>query len=400
MKSVVFYAYPPEPDGQSLQGHSLMRGLAENGEDVIPCDPEKNFQKQWVYEAYKPDVTIGIGFWGDTPRMIIEPLKYGIQPVPWFNADGWVANYHDILNKLPLIVTTSNWVKSTYIRDGIKEDIIEVMPIGFDPKIFYPMPKNDPMVFKIREMLGVKKDEKMLLTIGGDVTSKGAQEMFRALAKIVEKFPNWKYVCKVWESYSARDHGKEEHKLIEELGLDPKRIIFLKGKFSPEFMSYLLNACDIYAAPSRLEGFGMIQLEAQACGKPVISIDVGGPKDTIVHGKTGYLVDVEHEVKLEREWVNRHMGFKKKMLIEFPRPKTFAYRANTDQLADYTLKLFKDDKLRETIGIAAAEHAFKNFHYKDIAKRMAELIKRKLNINQTVISSVLTRQKYPSKKPS
>ena len=67
-------------------------------------------------------------------------------------------------------------------------------------------------------------------------------------------------------------------------------------------MASLINACDIYCAPSRLEGFGMIQLEAQACGKPVISINVGGPKDIILHEKTGYLVDVEHEIKLESEY--------------------------------------------------------------------------------------------------
>ena len=74
----------------------------------------------------------------------------------------------------------------------------------------------------------------------------------------------------------------------------------MQGKYSPEFMASLLNACDIYAAPSRLEGFGMIQVEAMACGKPVISINVGGPKDTIVHEKTGFLVDVESEDKASK----------------------------------------------------------------------------------------------------
>lgn len=387
MKSVVLYPYPPEPDGICLQGDDLMRGMRENGENVMPCDPEDNFQKEWVHKAFKPDVAIGIGFWGNTPEMIVEPMNYGIQPVPWFNADGWVANYHDILNKLPLVVVTSNWVKETYIRDGVKGDNIEVLPIGFDPKIFKPMP-NDPMVKKIREMLDIGDDEKMIFTAGGDVTSKGVQEMFRAMALVDKEFKNWKYVCKVWDSFSARDHGKEEKALIQELGLDESRITYLEGKFSHEFMAYLLNACDIYAAPSRLEGFGMIQLEAQACGKPVISINVGGPRDTIVHGKTGFLVDVAHEVKLDREWVYPHMGFDKKMQIEFPTPKTFAYRGNVEQLAKYTLDLLKDDKLRGDMGMAAAEHALGNFRYTDIARRMTEMINRKIIIPGAKLSSV------------
>jgi alpha-maltose-1-phosphate synthase len=391
MKAIVFYAYPPEPDGQSLQGHYLMRGMKENGEEVIPCDPEKNFQKDWSYKGFQPDVAIGIGFWGDTPRMILDPLENGIKPVPWFNADGWVANYHDILNKLPMIVATSNWVKSTYIRDGIREDIIKVLPIGFDPEVFYPIPQEETRIQKIREMLGILPDEKMILTIGGDVTSKGAQEMFKAIAKINSQFPKWKYVCKVWDSFSASDHGREEQTLIKELNLDKKRIKFLKGKFSPEFMGLLLNACDVYAAPSRLEGFGMIQLEAMACGKPVISINVGGPKDTIVNGKTGFLVDVAHEVKLDREWAHKSMGFDEEKLIEFPRPKTFAYRADTDQLAKYTLMLLQDDALRSKMGRTAAAHALKNFHYKKVAKKMAELVE------ENVLKAEMPKIQIPDK---
>ncbi|MEK6800736.1 MAG: glycosyltransferase, partial [Nanoarchaeota archaeon] len=62
--------------------------------------------------------------------------------------------------------------------------------------------------------------------------------------------------------------------------------------------------------------------------------------------------------------------------IEFKEPKTFAYRANIDQLADYTLKLLTDDSLREKMGKDAAEHALKNFHYKVTAKRMIDLIEK------------------------
>jgi len=120
----------------------------------------------------------------------------------------------------------------------------------------------------------------------------------------------------------------------------------------------------------------MVQLEAQACGKPVISINVGGPRDIIKHNETGFLADVEYEVKLDKEWVYPHMGFNKKMQIEFPIPKTFAYRANIDQLAESTLKLMKNPELREKMGKAAAEHALKNFHYKIIAQKMIDLIQK------------------------
>jgi glycosyltransferase involved in cell wall biosynthesis len=293
--------------------------------------------------------------------------------VPWFNADGWVANYHHTLNDLPLLAATSNWVKQTYMRDGLAGNNIHVCHIGYDPETFYQT-KDSESIKKLRGLLGIQDDEKMIFTAGGDVTSKGAQEMFRALAKINDQFPRWKYVLKTYDSFSADDHGHEEEELIEELGLDKSKIIYLQGKYSPEFMASLLNACDIYAAPSRLEGFGMIQVEAMACGKPVISINVGGPKDTIINGKTGFLVDVETEIKLPSEWAYDWMGFEDKHKIVFDKPKTFAYRANIDQLAEYTLKLLKDDVLRQQMGKDAAEHALKNFHYKVIAQRMLDLI--------------------------
>ena len=379
-KAIVFYTYPPEPDGLCLQGQMMLQGLQELGVDAMPCDPERNFHKQWVYQGFKPDFSIGVGFWGHVPQMVLEPQKYGVKPVPWFNADGWVANYQDVLNELPLIVANSRWVKDTYIRDGVKGNNIEVLPIGIDPKMFYPRPKDDIQVKKIREMLNIAPDEKMILTIGGDVTSKGAQEMFRALAKVNGQFSKWKYVLKTWNSFSAMDHGKDEKALIKELKLDAEsdKIQYLSGKFPHEFVSLLLNACDIYAAPSRLEGFGMIQQEASACGKPVISINKGGPADTIIHNQTGFLADVEEEIKLHSEWVYKHMGFDHKQVIQFETPKTFAYRANINQLAEYTLKLLTDDELREQMGQAGAQHILKNFHYKDISRRMLDLIERKV----------------------
>jgi len=374
VKILLLYPYPPEPDGISLQGYYLSKGLKENGANVVSCERKNSLEKDWQYESFKPDITIGVGFWGDTPDLILDPLKHGIQPVPWLNADGWIANYQDILNSLPLITVPSNWVKSTYIRDGIKGDNIRILHIGYDPDIFYPLPEDDLKILKIRELLGIRKDEIMILTAGGDATSKGAQEMLQALSKIDQEFPKWKYVLKIMVSYSSRNHGKEERKLIHDLNLDKNKIVYLEGKYSPEFIAQLIRACDIYAAPSRLESFGMLQLEAQACGKPVISINVGGPKDTIIHNETGFLVDVASEIKLTQEWVYQRMGFDKKHLIKFSEPKTFAYRANIEQLTNYTRMLLSDKSIREKIGRAAAEHVRKNFNYRLIAEKMLKLI--------------------------
>jgi len=133
-------------------------------------------------------------------------------------------------------------------------------------------------------MFGIKENEKMILTIGGDTTSKGSQEMMKALASIENEFKDWKYVCKSWPSDNAREWREKEIELAESLGIKDK-VIFIEDEFSQEFMVDFLNATDIYAAPSRLEGFGMIQVEAMSCEKPVISINKMGPGETIIHNK-------------------------------------------------------------------------------------------------------------------
>jgi len=231
----------------------------------------------------------------------------------------------------------------------------------------------------IRDMFGIEDHEKMILTVGGDVTSKGAQEMFRALAELDKEFKDWKYVCKAWPSDCADSWREQEEELVEQLGIQDK-VIFLDDEFSQEFMVHLLNACDIYAAPSRIEGFGMIQVEAMACGKPVISINKMGPGETIIHNKTGLLADVAEEIVLDEEWAFPHMGFKEKKIIKFEQPKTFGYRASVDDLRKHTLKLLTNDLFRDKMSKQAREHAVENFDYKLISKKMLDITKDKLGL--------------------
>ena len=146
-------------------------------------------------------------------------------------------------------------------------------------------------------------------------------------------------------------------------------------------MVNVINACDIYAAPARIEGFGMIQVEAMSCGKPVISINKMGPSETIIHNKTGFLANIASEVKNNDEWVYPSMGFSTKQIIKFNEPKTFAYIADVNDLYNYTLKLLTEPELCKKMGDAGRQHAIKNFDYKVTSKRMLNVIKEKLGVS-------------------
>jgi glycosyltransferase involved in cell wall biosynthesis len=288
-----------------------------------------------------------------------------------------VANYQAELNALPLILTTSSWVKDAYARDGVSPGRMVVQPIGCDIDSFKPLPRDHPNVRAVRQTLGVADDEKLILTIGGDGASKGSQEMMAALAKIDSKYPKWRYVCKVWNQERTEKQNRVDLDLADELGIRHK-VAYVDGVLSREFMPYLYNACDIYAGPSRQEGFGMPHVEAQACGKPVLSVDAMGIKETVVHGQTGYLARVARWIRITEGKVGPSEGYPERRVIKFAQPKLIAVRANAHDLADYVLRLLSDDDLAARMGAAARAHVEDHFDYRDVAKRVMGLVNERL----------------------
>jgi starch synthase len=379
MKVLVMYEYPPTPGGLATQGDLLYKGLMELGVDVHAVHFESSQEKEWYYRWFKPDVVVGVGYWGYTPHLILHPLRYGIQPVPWLVADGYIANYQEVLNSLPLILVTSNWVKEMYMRDGIDGDKIEVLPVGCDTDSFKPFRKDDPKILAVREALGVAPDQLMILTVGGDAASKGAQEVMQALAIINTKAPNWKYVCKVWPQPRTKLQNLSDLELANHLGIE-KNVTYATNTISRTFMPYLIGACDIYAAPSRLEGFGMPQVEAGACGKPVLSINAMGMLDTMVQGETAFLAKVAKKIVVNEVMLGTESGFEEHHKVVFDSPRTVDYRADVQDIASYMLTLMNDAPLREKMGLAGRERVVANFDYRVVAKKFVQIMNEKMGI--------------------
>ena len=381
MKVLMLYDYPPSPAGLATQGHLLHRGLEQIGIDVHSVDFESDQEKEWYYRWFKPDVVVGVGYWGHTPYLVQHPQEHGVQPVPWLVADGYLANYHEVLDKLPLILVTSRWVKNVYIRDGLSGKNIEVLPVGCDTDSFIPRDKNDPKVSAVREALGVAPDQIMILTIGGDATSKGAQEVMHALSLNVAKIRGgWKYVCKVWPQPRTEAQNQMDMQLATQLGIN-KNVVYTTGVISRNFMPYLLAACDIYAAPSRLEGFGMTQVEANACGKPVVGIKAMGMLDTMVHGETALLAEVAQEVHIKETIVGDEAGFGPRHRHVFKEPRVVDYRASVHDIANFLSSLMTDAKLRKRMGEAGRKRVVENYDYRVVAKRFVDIVSDKLGIS-------------------
>ena len=379
MRVLVLYDYPPSPGGLATQGDLLRRGLEESGVDVHAAHFESAQEKEWYYRWFQPDVVLGVGYWGHTPHLVLHPQRYGVKPVPWLVADGYMANYAEILNALPLVFVTSSWVKKVYTRDGLNGKIIQVLPVGCDTDAFVPRERTDVKVAAVREALGVSPDEIMILTVGGDATSKGAQEVMQALAIIDGKVPDWKYVCKVWPQPRTEQQNLIDLQLATQLGIE-KKVVYTVNKISRNFMPYLLAACDIYAAPSRLEGFGMIQVEANACGKPVLGIKAMGMLDTMVHGETALLAGVAQEIRLKETLLGNESGYSDGHRFIFKRPRTVDFRASVHDIARHLEELMHDADRRNTLGEAGRRRAVQNYDYRIVAKKFLEIVSGRLGI--------------------
>jgi glycosyltransferase involved in cell wall biosynthesis len=219
----------------------------------------------------------------------------------------------------------------------------------------------------------------MILTVGGDAASKGAQEVMQALAIIDTKAPDWKYVCKVWPQLRTKLQNLSDLEMASQLGIE-KNVTYATNIISRSFMPYLIGACDIYAAPSRLEGFGMPQVEAGACGKPVIGINAMGMLDTLIHGKTAFLADIARKIVVNEVTVGSESGFEDQHKVVFKEPRTVDYRANVQDIADYLLQLMTNPSLQIEMGKAGRERVVENFDYRIVAKRFVQIMNERLGI--------------------
>jgi len=143
------------------------------------------------------------------------------------------------------------------------------------------------------------KSKRVLLTVGRLVKRKGHDYVIRAVANLLKDYPDLVY-CIVGIGQDA----ERLHALVAELGL--KENVKFMGKLPEEDLIYMYNLCDVFLMPSReieagghIEGFGIVFLEANACGKPVIGGNSGGVVEAVRDGETGLLADPHSQEDIE-----------------------------------------------------------------------------------------------------
>jgi phosphatidylinositol alpha-1,6-mannosyltransferase len=183
------------------------------------------------------------------------------------------------------VIANSEHTRDTLLSMGVVATRITIICPGVDVSVFRP----ELSTTGLRDSLGIPPDVKLVFSVGRLSRRKGFDQMIRAVAQLRDEGIALHYVIAgIGEDAEYLDNLIREHRLLN--------IVHRIGGVSETNLPRWMNACDVFAMPNREingdnEGFGMVFIEAAACGKPSLAGQAGGTSSAVQHGRTGLLVD-------------------------------------------------------------------------------------------------------------
>jgi phosphatidylinositol alpha-1,6-mannosyltransferase len=236
--------------------------------------------------------------------------------------------YRDAAQVICNSVNTANLLKSGW---PVAPERVHVMHPGVDTQTFRPAPP-DP---NTRHQFGWH-DRPVILTVGRLMKRKGHEQIIHVLPDIANSIPD--------VLYAIVGDGEERdalERLVVELAL--KKHVVFHGELNRRDLVSAFQQCDVFALPNRdhagdIEGFGIVLLEAQACGKPVVAGDSGGTIEAM-NSRSGRIIP------------NDQPG----------------------ELVETLVGLLRHREQREQMGTAGREWVVRNFDWSGLAEQAAEL---------------------------
>ncbi len=314
------------PDNEIIDGINIIRNGSRN---LFNFTVKKMYLSKFSKENY--DIIIDdinkIPFY--TPRFIKEPLlaishhffgksiyyEAGFISGTYVYFSEWLMNF--VYKKIPFAVV-SNSTLEEFINKGFDKSKFSIIYNAIEHTEF-PMKVSQKADFPIISYFGRLKKYKSV------------DHLFKAFALVSKKFPDAKL-----HILGRGDFRPALEKLAQELNISEKVIFF--GYVSEEDKIKLLSESYCMVNTSLKEGWGITNIEANACGTPVISSNVPGLRDSVSDGLSG-------------------------LLYEY---------GNIEQLSERIIQVISDKQFREKLSFGAVEWANK-FSWNDSAEKMIEL---------------------------
>jgi D-inositol-3-phosphate glycosyltransferase len=236
-------------------------------------------------------------------------------------------------------IVVATLAEQTQLRFLYRADARKMVtiPPGVDTSHFYPIPADEA-----KQFIGLKSENRMILFVGRIEPLKGVDTLIHAMACLnLHGLHRPVHLAIIGGEPDAlpenmTDEMARLQNLCDELCVGGM-VLFL-GKRGQDTLPYYYSAAEVLVMPSLYESFGMVALEAMACGTPVIASEVGGLGYLVQDGETGYTIpDSEPEA-----------------------------------LCDRLSRLLGDARLRETMGLSASQYAL-DYAWGKIAAQMIEV---------------------------
>ncbi len=234
-----------------------------------------------------------------------------------------------------IAATLAEQTQLQYLYKANRRKIV-IIPPGVDLSRFYPIPTDEA-----RQFIGLETSDQIVLFVGRIEPLKGVDTLIEAMA--CQRGRSLGRVTLVIIGGDPDANPQEMsaemarlQQLCDDLCMD-HMVLFL-GKRAQDTLPYYYSAADVLVMPSHYESFGMVALEAMACGTPVIASQVGGLAYLIKDGETGYHVPDQ----------------------------------DPDALCEKLTLLLGNPRLRQEMGARAAQYA-RNYAWENIARQIVEV---------------------------
>jgi D-inositol-3-phosphate glycosyltransferase len=299
------------PAGNGLDKYSLFREVPSFAAGIIDFAVAENISYDLLYSHYwlsgevacllRPQLATGWAHTAHTLGLVKNrSLAAGARAEPQLRiqVEGELAQQADLL-----IGSTPDEAHEIIDAYGADPERVFVVPPGVDLSMFHPMDRT-----AARHQVGYESG-RLLLFVGRLERLKGVEVAIRALGLLRDRQHDDVRLLVLGEDSLGEDSRegdeseKERLKAIAEQSGVRDRVDFI-GSVAHHELPFFYAAADVCVMPSYSESFGLVALEAQACGCPVVASGVSGLRSVVRDGVSGYLIDA-HDPAAYAERIGR-----------------------------------------------------------------------------------------------